>query len=213
MRKSAIWVFIVLMGPVFLGLDASAHEQKEYTIILGGESVSPENATALLVGDGAYFRMEDSSNNSSQTVIIDLDGDGQYNSSDWNSGVLTYSCETDGNGTKVDESCNKTALLLFNSSSDIGTYSFRIELEDGSFRFGNITISADEHLDDGGPPADYCVGDDCPTDELNEDVDAASGGKGMDSQQILLAIAVLMGGTGVFLLLSGDQNNKETEEE
>jgi hypothetical protein len=126
---------------------------------------------------------------------------------------LTYSCETDENGTKVDESCNKTALLLFNSSSDIGTYSFRIELEDGSFRFGNITISADEHLDDGGPPADYCVGDDCPTDELNEDVDAASGGKGMDSQQILLAIAVLMGGTGVFLLLSGDQNNKETEEE
>jgi len=213
MRKSAILVFTLLLSPIFLGFDASAHEQKEYTIILGEEGVSPENASALLVGDGAYFRMEDSGNNSSQTVIIDLDGNGQYNSSDWNSGVLTYSCETDENGTKVDESCNKTALLLFNSSSDIGTYSFRIELEDGSFRFGNITISADEHLDDGGPPADYCVGDDCPTDELNEDVDAASGGKGMDSQQILLAIAVLMGGTGVFLLLSGDQNNKETEEE
>ena len=213
MRKSAILVFTLLLSPIFLGFDASAHEQKQYTIILGEGDVSPENASALLVGDGAYFRMEDSSNNSSQTVVIDLDGDGQYNSSDWNSGVLTYSCETDENGTKVDESCNKTALLLFNSSSDIGTYSFRIELEDGSFRFGNITISADEHLDDGGPPADYCVGDDCPTDELNEDVDAASGGKGMESQQILLAIAVLMGGTGVFLLLSGDQNNKETEEE
>jgi len=213
MRKSAILVFTLLLSPIFLGFDASAHEQKEYTIILGEEGVSPENASALLVGDGVYFRMEDSGNNNSQTVIIDLDGNGQYNSSDWNSGVLTYSCETDENGTKVDESCNKTALLLFNSSSDIGTYSFRIELEDGSFRFGNITISADEHLDDGGPPADYCVGDDCPTDELNEDVDAASGGKGMDSQQILLAIAVLMGGTGVFLLLSGDQNNKETEEE
>jgi hypothetical protein len=206
-------VFILLLGPIFLGFDASAHEQKEYTIILGGTDVSPENASALLVGDGAFFRMEDSSNNSSQTVIIDTDGNGQYNSTDWTSGVLTYSCETDENGTKMDDSCNKTALLLFNSSSDIGTFSFRVELEDGSFRFGNITISADEHLDDGGPPADYCIGTDCPADGLSEDVDGASDDGGMNSRQILLAIAVLMGGTGVFLLLSGDHNSTKKEEE
>ena len=213
MRKRAILVAVLMLGTIIASSDAGAHEQKDYTIILGSTEVSPENASALLVGDGAYFRMEDSSNNSSRTVIIDTDGNGEFNSSDWTSGLLTYSCETDGNGTKIDDGCNKTALLLFNSSSDIGTHSFRVEFEDGSFKFGNITISADEHLDDGGPPSDYCIGDDCPTDELSDDTEVASGGDEMDSRQILLAIAVLMGGTGVFLLLSGDSTNTGKEEE
>lgn len=201
-----IFSTLILIGP------AHAHEQKDYTIILGSTAISPQNASALLVGDAALFRMEDSRENYSHNVTVDVDRDGDFDVDDWSSGELVISCETDENGSRVDSSCNKTARLVFNLTSDVGKYSFIVKLSDGEFRYGNITISPDVHSDEGSPVIGYCVGDDCPSKESSQNT-ASNESSSFDRSNLLLVLAALMGGAGIFLLISQSSPTITTSEE
>ena len=212
MQRAVVLLVGMIFSSVILCGFSSAHEQKDYTIILGSNALSPQNASALLVGDAALFRMEDSREKYSHNVTVDIDRDGDYDDNDWNSGELVISCESDDEGNKTDESCNKVARLVFNSTADVGNFSFKVVLSDGEVRYGNITISPDVHSDDSTPQMGYCIGKDCPSDEISEDVsDKESSGVG--TERLLLAMAVLMGAAGVFLLMSGDSTTKDRLEE
>ena len=213
MQRAALLLIGVFFTSLFLACPVHAHEQKDYTIILGSSANSPQNASALLVGDAAFFRMEDSRENFSHNVTVDIDRDGDFDGDDWSSGELVISCETDENGSRIEDSCNKTARLVFNLTSDVGNYSFIVELSDGEIRYGNITISPDIHIDDSGPSMGYCIGSDCDENDVSDEV-SSSESEGFDRERLLLALAVLMGGAGVFLLMSGNSTpGNATEEE
>ena len=205
---------LVLVAIITVPSGVHAHEQKDYTIILGENTIAPENATGLKVGDTAYFRMEDPREGSNHTVIVDTNLDGIYNESDWTSGVLTKTCEIDENGSKMDDSCEVDATLVFNHSEEGGTYPYMVEVNDGTIRYGNITIDSDEH--DEGQTLGECTGDGCE----DTNVDSQEGEEQAEyktetswKQKALLAIALVFGGVGVFLLMGGKKNEEYVTEE
>jgi hypothetical protein len=61
-----------------------AHEQKTLTVILTDEGVVAGNVTdlAFVQGNSVWFRMEDSTNNTTMVVQIDTNLDGVFNASD-----------------------------------------------------------------------------------------------------------------------------------
>ena len=59
----------------------------------------------------------------------------------------------------------------------------------------------------------YCIGSDCDENDVSDKV-SSSESEGFDRERLLLALAVLMGGAGVFLLMSGNSTpGNATEEE
>tara|TARA_Y100000994_G_scaffold118994_1_gene97833 strand:- start:6 stop:551 length:546 start_codon:yes stop_codon:yes gene_type:complete len=93
----------------------TAHDQKEYTVILGSEGAIPSSIEAgiLVETDSIFFRNHDSRENASHRILIDADSDGAFDSiddiyTDW----MYTSCELNETGHKVDESCNTSTTVL-----------------------------------------------------------------------------------------------------
>ena len=82
MRKSrpvvlaGLLVLVSLFAPASLG-----HTQQTLTVILTDDGVVAGNITdpAFVQGNIAWFRMEDSTNNTSMVVRVDVDMDGAFN--------------------------------------------------------------------------------------------------------------------------------------
>ena len=196
----------MIFGSVLSLGSISAHDGEKFTIILATEELRPENASFEL-GVDAYFRMADDTENMTHNITVDINQDGVFNESDWNSGGLVYSCGTDENGTKIDSSCNKTAELLFNTT--IGVFPYKVELSDGSTRYGNITIEEDG----GASTLGDCTGQACMDEDEVKDALGIEDESVDYQERLLLVVALIIGGSGIYLLMSGKSKALEAEEE
>ena len=99
----------------FLSPVISAHEPKEYTILLTQEGTTPQNIPddVLVQTDFLFFMNVDERGGVSHRIQFDADGDGLFNGSDdFSTNWLRGSCDLDENGSKVDESCMVTEAIL-----------------------------------------------------------------------------------------------------
>tara|TARA_B100002052_G_scaffold7640_1_gene6539 strand:+ start:156 stop:755 length:600 start_codon:yes stop_codon:yes gene_type:complete len=99
----------------FLSPVISAHEPKEYTILLTKEGTTPQNIPddVLVQTDFLFFMNVDEREGVSHRIQFDADGDGLFNGSDdFSTNWLSESCDLDENGSKVDESCMVTEAIL-----------------------------------------------------------------------------------------------------
>ena len=99
----------------FLSPVVSAHEPKEYTILLTQEVTTPQTIPddVLVQTDFLFFMNVDEREGVSHRIQFDADGDGLFNGSDdFSTNWLSDSCDLDENGSKVDESCMVTEAIL-----------------------------------------------------------------------------------------------------
>ena len=99
----------------FLSPVVSAHEPKEYTILLTREGTTPQTIPddVLVQTDFLFFMNVDERAGVSHRIQFDADGDGLFNGSDdFSTNWLSGSCDLDENGSKVDESCMVTEAIL-----------------------------------------------------------------------------------------------------
>ena len=113
--KRAGWMLVVVTLSILASSSVTAHDQKEYTVILGSEGARPSSIDAgiLVETDSIFFRNHDSRENATHRILIDADSDGSFDSiddiyTDW----MYTSCELNETGHKVDESCNTSATVL-----------------------------------------------------------------------------------------------------
>jgi len=207
MKRAILLTYLMILGSMLTLSSISAHDGEQYTILLAADELRPENASFEL-GVDAYFRMADSRENMSHNITVDTNQDGVFNESDWNSGELVYSCETDENGTKNDSTCNKSVELLFNTTT--GVFPYKVELSDGVAMFGNITI---EEEDDGESTLEDCTGQACMDEDEVRDALGIEDEPVDYQKRLLLVVALILGGSGVYLLMSGKSGALEAEEE
>ena len=207
MKRAILLTYLMILGSMLTLSSISAHDGEQYTILLAADELRPENASFEL-GVDAYFRMADSRENMSHNITVDTNQDGVFNESDWNSGELVYSCETDENGTKNDSTCNKSVELLFNTTT--GVFPYKVELSDGVAMFGNITI---EEEDDGESTLEDCTGQACMDEDEVRDALGIEDEPVDYQKRLLLVVALILGGSGVYLLMSDKNKALEAEEE
>ena len=113
--KRTGWLLVVVTLSLLVSSSVTAHDQKEYTVILGSEGAIPSSIDAgiLVETDSIFFRNHDSRENASHRILIDADSDGSFDSvddiyTDW----MYTSCELNETGHKVDESCNTSTTVL-----------------------------------------------------------------------------------------------------
>jgi hypothetical protein len=172
-----------LLLATLLAPTVGAHEQKTLTVILTDEGVVAGNVTdlAFVQGNSVWFRMEDTTNNTSMVVQIDMNFDGVFNASDdFDSGELVNACELDENGSLVE-------------NATVGTYLFWVHRNNnGSQTVWNhsIAVNKDVHEED-GPSAGDCFGVGCDVDDEQQ---ASEGENTSDASLIpILAIISLVG--------------------
>jgi len=113
-RHLAISVTFLLLLSLALPF-ASAHDQKELTIILGKDGPTPDSIGegVLVETDNLFFVNVDDRNNSSHRIQIDVDDDGIFDGiDDFSTQWLTGSCEIDENGSKIDNECMVNVFFL-----------------------------------------------------------------------------------------------------
>ena len=111
--RISTYLAILLLSLFSFG--ASAHEPKEFTVILSEESAIPSSiGTGVLVEtDSLFFINVDEREGYSHRIQIDADGDGEYNGGDdFSTGWLQASCDLDENDSKVEPDCMVTSLVF-----------------------------------------------------------------------------------------------------
>ena len=154
MRERALIVVVaILLCPI-----ASAHEAKDYTVLLRSDGTSPADIPegVLVTTDRIFFMMVDSGDNKSQRILVDVDGDGNFSGSDdIHSPILTTSCTLDDEGNKSDPECAVTYTLEMGPSNGLlpGTVPFMIQHMNGTDVSYNLSFMAhfseDNHIGDG----------------------------------------------------------------
>ena len=107
--------YLAFLSLLLFSLGASAHEPKEFTVILSEETAIPSSIGAgiLVETDSLFFINVDERERSSHRILVDADGDGEFNGSDdFSTPWLRGSCELHENGTKVDSDCMITASVF-----------------------------------------------------------------------------------------------------
>ena len=192
-----------------------AHEQKTLTVILTDEGVAAGNVTdvAFVQGNSVWFRMEDSTNNTTMVVQIDTNLDGVFNASDdFDSGELVNACELDENGSLVDETCAVSTTHQFMQNATVGTYLFWVHRDhNGSQTVWNhsITVNKDVHEED-GPSAGDCFGVGCDVDEVEQENEVAASSATESSAILLLAAISLIGMVALTISIVTERKEDET---
>ena len=113
--QSRLAVLISYLFIISLTIGATAHEPKDFTILLSEDSAIPDSVgEGVLVETASLFFINvDEREGAKHRIQIDADGDGEFNgsddiSTDW----LQDSCELDENGSKVDSNCMVTASVF-----------------------------------------------------------------------------------------------------
>ena len=194
MILTGLLVMVSLFAPASLG-----HTQQTLTVILTDEGVVAGNITdpAFVQGNIAWFRMEDSTNDTSMVVRVDVDMDGVFNASnDFESPTLTNTCELDENGSLVDETCAVSSKYAFDMNASVGTYQFWVHRTHNSTETiwnHSIMVHKDVHEEDGPSPGD-CFGIGCESDEGQAGSATENAGSNTDqSMVIVLGVASLIG--------------------
>ena len=111
-----VLVSLWLVSPV------SAHEPKEYTILLKEDGITPNGVSPgiLVSSDSLFFYNVDGRENATHRILVDVEGDGAFDGVDdiatpW----LSSACERNETGQKVDPLCEVTYLLLLDPSNGL----------------------------------------------------------------------------------------------
>ena len=136
----------------FLSPVISAHEPKEYTILLTQEGTTPQNIPddVLVQTDFLFFMNVDEREGVSHRIQFDADGDGLFNGSDdFSTNWLRGSCDLDENGSKVDESCMVTEAILLGPENGLlpGTIQLQHQImRNSSISEGNLSVTFREDV-------------------------------------------------------------------
>ena len=209
---AGLLVMVSLFAPASMG-----HTQQTLTVILTDEGVIAGNITdpAFVQGNIAWFRMEDSTNNTSMVVRVDVDMDGTFNATnDFESATLTNTCELDENGSLVDETCAVSSKYAFDLNATIGTYQFWIHrTHNGTETVWNHTIKVhkDVHVEDGPNPGD-CFGIGCDVDGEQVVGEGDTSASSTDqSMVIVLGIISLVGMLALSMSIRQERIENEVE--
>ena len=128
---------LVLAALMLLPQGVAAHEAKEYTLLLkeDGSTPSAVDAGILVETDSLFFMNVDDRGGVSHRVQIDVDADGSFEGiDDFATQWLNSSCEQDVNGSKVDEGCMVTELVLLAPENGLlpGNISMRHQIRSDS---------------------------------------------------------------------------------
>jgi len=150
LRRAIVLVIAVLIMSLSITVPSvSAHSGGIFTIVISKNGIAPTNAN-MMINDTARWIDVDSTENVTHRIFVDANGNGNYfEDNDWDSGNLTNSCETDANGTKIDENCNAFFDVPFNYTDADGKYPFVDIVSTGERIYGNITVNPDVHLTPG----------------------------------------------------------------
>ena len=148
-RAMALVIAILILSLSITVPSVSAHSGGIFTIVISKNGIAPTNAN-MMINDTARWIDVDSTENVTHRIFVDANGNGNYSEDiDWDSGNLTNSCETDANGTKIDENCNAFFDVPFNYTDADGKYPFVDIVSTGERIYGNITVNPDVHLTPG----------------------------------------------------------------
>ena len=212
-------VCVAMIGSLLLATLLSptvvAHEQKTLTVILTDDGVVAGNVTdlAFVQGNSVWFRMEDSTNNTTMVVQIDTNLDGVFNASDdFDSGELVNACELDENGSLVDETCAVSATHQFMQNATVGTYLFWVHRNhNGSQTVWNhsITVNKDVHEED-GPSAGDCFGVGCDVDDDEQGNEVEASSPQYSPMILVLAAISLIGMIALTISIATERKEDET---
>ena len=208
---AGLLVLVSLFAPASLG-----HTQQTLTVILTDDGVVAGNITdpAFVQGNIAWFRMEDSTNNTSMVVRVDVDMDGAFNAStDFESPILTNTCELDENGSLVDETCAVSSKYAFDMNASVGTYHFWVHrTHNGTDTVWNHTIMVhkDVHEEEGPTPGD-CFGAGCETDDVQTGQTEGVAATGDDRSLIISLAVISLAGMIALTVSIGKEQRREDE--
>ena len=139
------WAMMIALA-VVLSPTASAHEAKDYTILLKSDGATPSQVPSgvLVSTDRLFFMMVDPGENKSQRILLDTDGDGNFSGpDDISSPWLTRSCSLDEEGNKSDPDCAVTFSIELGPSNGLlpGMVNFQIQHMNQTQSSGNTTFS------------------------------------------------------------------------
>ena len=143
----ASFLLASLLSPV-----VSAHEPKEYTILLTQDGTTPQTIPddVLVQTDFLFFMNVDERGGVSHRIQFDADGDGLFNGSDdFSTNWLSGSCDLDENGSKVDESCMVTEAILLGPENGLlpGTIQLQHQImRNSSISEGNLSVTFREDV-------------------------------------------------------------------
>ena len=152
MRIPALAFTSILLAS-FLSPAVSAHEPKEYTILLTQDGTTPQTIPedVLVQTDFLFFMNVDDREGVSHRIQFDADDDGLFNGSDdFSSNWLSGSCDLDENGSKVDDSCTVTEAILLGPENGLlpGTIQLRHQTMNDSLLLEenfSVTFMEDVH--------------------------------------------------------------------
>jgi len=140
-------VVAVCISLIFLSAPVSAHEPKEYTMLLKHDGVTPNGVPEgiLVTTDSLFFRNVDVRENTSHRILIDADNDGVFDGiDDIATSWLTSSCELNETGQRADPECEVTALVYLDPSNGLlpGTLDLLHQIDsNGSVWERNFTVT------------------------------------------------------------------------
>tara|TARA_B100000212_G_scaffold95404_1_gene70152 strand:+ start:164 stop:748 length:585 start_codon:yes stop_codon:yes gene_type:complete len=143
----------------FLSPVVSAHEPKEYTILLtqGGRTPQTIPDDVLVQTDFLFFMNVDERGGVSHRIQFDADGDGLFNGSDdFSTTWLSGSCDLDENGSKADNSCMVTEAILLGPENGLlpGTIQLRHQImSNSSISEENFSLTFLEDVHNQAEPA------------------------------------------------------------
>ena len=115
-------VLAMVLVSMFLVSPVSAHEPKEYTILLKEDGVTPNGVPPgiLVSSDSLFFYNVDGRENTTHRILVDVEGDDLFDGiDDIASPWLSSNCERNETGQKVNPSCEVTYLLLLDPSNGL----------------------------------------------------------------------------------------------
>ena len=140
----ALALALALLAP-----PAAADGDAPFTVIIRASGPVPGNAS-IEENISILWINTDDTENVTHRILLDADGDGVFNgSADIISGELQAECEKDENGTLLDEECSVTFELKFNGTLTNGTFAYQDRLSSGTTHYGNITVEAHGHGEEG----------------------------------------------------------------
>ncbi len=157
MRIPALAFTSILLAS-FLSPAVSAHEPKEYTILLTQDGTTPQTIPedVLVQTDFLFFMNVDDREGVSHRIQFDADDDGLFNGSDdFSSNWLSGSCDLDENGSKVDDSCMVTEAILLGPENGLlpGTIQLRHQIMNNShLSEENLSVTFIEDVHDQPDP-------------------------------------------------------------
>ena len=145
---------------LLLATPATAHDTKEYTMLLKEDGVTPDGVSSgvLVSTDSLFFYNVDSRAEAIHRVLIDADGDGVFEGvDDMATAWLSPSCELNETGDKVDSDCEVTELVLLDPSNGLlpGNITMLHQIEHNQTLTESpftVSFSEDQHTLPTNPP-------------------------------------------------------------